>query len=294
VIKLVITDLDNTIYNWVDFYVPSFNAMVGELARLTKIDEESLKQSFKRVHQKHRTSEYAFSIEELDILAHLNRNLTTGEILAKYASAVQAFRRVRSMTLRLYEGVEETFEQIRSNGRRIVGHTDAMMFYAISRIKQLNIEHLFDGIVAPRDHGLPEGVRPEDVRSSSDSSKYETTIPVKDELEPNAVKPDAKVLNKILSDFGVLPFEALYVGDSLNKDIYMAQLCGVHDVYAQYGRNFNPNHYRELVQITHWSEDDVAREFNLKKLNVVPSFSLSSFSDLLRVIQEIEGQNRDA
>lgn len=129
-IKLLITDLDNTIYNWVDFYVPSFNSMVQELSRITAIDERALRESFKRVHQKHRTTEYAFSIEELDVLSQTDAGLTVPEKLQKYDSAINAFRKIRKEALRLYEGVKETLEMFRNTGMKIVGHTDAMMFYA--------------------------------------------------------------------------------------------------------------------------------------------------------------------
>ena len=65
--KVLITDLDNTIYNWVDFFAPSFRAMLGEMVHLTSLDEDTLISSFQRVYQRHGTSEYSFAIEELDL-----------------------------------------------------------------------------------------------------------------------------------------------------------------------------------------------------------------------------------
>lgn len=287
-IKVIIADLDDTIYNFVDFYVPGFNAMVKELSRLTGIDERALRESFKRVHQKHKTTEYAFSIQELDVLAETNAGLTIPEILHKYKSAIIAFRVTRKKTLHLYDGVKETLEKLRSDGRKIVGYTDAMMFYAVHRIKELRVEQLFDGLVAPRDHGIPSGTRAEDVRYYDSPEPYETSIPFKKELEPSILKPNPEGLNEILRYFDVKPAEAVYVGDSLHKDIYMAQRCGIHDVYAQYGRQHDPDHYRQLVDITHWTEEDVARELELKELNISPSFSICCFGELIDVIQNIE------
>jgi len=72
-IKLLVTDLDNTTYNWIDFYVPSFLAMVQELSRFTGIGEDELKASFKRLHQQHKTSEYTFAIQQLDVLREENK-----------------------------------------------------------------------------------------------------------------------------------------------------------------------------------------------------------------------------
>lgn len=292
-IKLVITDLDNTVYNWVDYYVPCFNAMLHELVKITGIDTQTLKESFKRVHQKHRTTEYAFAIEELDVLSGVDCGLTVPEILRKYFIAIDAFRKLRRKTLCLYEGVLETLQELRQRGITIIGHTDAMIFYAVYRLKQLKVENLFDGIVALKDHGLPEGTNPDDVRFYKEAEKYETLIPYKKELEPDAIKPNPQSLEEIVHDFNVNSHEAVYVGDSLNKDIYMAQKCGIHDVLAVYGRDFDPDNYRQLVEITHWTDNDVLRELNLKKENILPSHKISRFSELLTVIGIIEGsQNR--
>ena len=83
-IKLIVTDLDNTIYNWVDFYVPAFNAMLKELNHISGISERQLKQAFKRVHQKHKTTEYAFAIEELDVLPEVQQGKPPRYIREKY------------------------------------------------------------------------------------------------------------------------------------------------------------------------------------------------------------------
>lgn len=288
-IKLIITDLDNTIYNWVDYYAVSFRLMLAELVRITGIEESRLKASFKRVHQRHRTSEYAFAIQELDVLADQDRGLSISERLTKYHSAIYAFRRKRKETLKVYPGVVETLNGLRANGRTIVAHTDAMMFYAVYRLQtQLNIAELFDGLFAPQDHGLPPGTTETDVRYHEDPTKYKCTISVHRELHPNVMKPDPRVLKSILSEFGVQPENAIYVGDSLHKDVWMAQECGVHDVFAAYGRQYDPDNYRLLVEITHWTEDDVARETKLAAFEVKPTHTIYAFPQLLDVIHTIE------
>ena len=287
-IKLVITDLDNTLYNWVDFYVPSFNAMIKELSLLTNIDERVLRSSFKRVHQRHRTTEYAFSIQELDVLAEYNADLTVAEILQKYDSAIKAFRVTRKKTLKLYDGVRKTLEKLRSEGRKIVGLSDAMMFYALHRIKQLGIEDLFDGLVAQRDHDISSGTNLTDVRYYDSIEQYETNIHITKELEPDIMKPNIECLKKILRYFDVERNRVLYVGDSKLKDIYMSQKCRIYDVYAQYGQQYDADNYRQLVEITHWTDEDVKIELKIKELNISPSFVISSFREIIDVIRVIE------
>ncbi len=287
-IKLVITDLDNTLYNWVEYFVPSFNAMLQELVRLTGIDEAALKNSFKRVYQRHRTTEYSFAIQELDVLSKENAGVPLAKVLEKYNSAIRAFQRARRKTLHLYDGVSATLQELRRQDRKIAAHTDAMMFYAEGRLKQLEIEDLFDALVAPRDHGLPPGTRLEDVRYHHTPETYKARIPLKRALEPGLLKPNPQCLRDIMSTFGVAPKETVYVGDSLHKDVRMAQLSGVHDIYAAYGRQINPEHYRELVGITHWTDEDVIREKDLQAVTVKPRFTIQRFPELLQVVRDIE------
>ena len=176
VIDLFITDLDNTLYDWVDYYVPSFLAMIEELATITGVSVPDLKSSFKKLHEKYGTSEYSFAIFELDVLAKANSGLTANQILEKYAPAIKAFRSTRKRTLRLFPGVKETLAELKGCGIKLVALTDSLMFHAVARLKRLEIEDLFSGIFAPPDHGLPPGVIEQDVRYFSDDTRYVRSI----------------------------------------------------------------------------------------------------------------------
>ena len=38
--KLLITDLDDTLYDWLGYFIPSFYGMVDEIASITKINKD--------------------------------------------------------------------------------------------------------------------------------------------------------------------------------------------------------------------------------------------------------------
>ena len=63
----------------------------------------------------------------------------------------------------------------------------------------------------------------------------------------------------------------------------MAKEVGMTAVWANYGRNFSPDCWKILVQITHWTKKDVLREEELKKAfgNVKPDFIINDFSEIL-------------
>ena len=77
-IELLITDLDNTLYDWFDFWYHSFTAMLDQIVAISGIPREKLEPEIKKIYEKHGTSEYSFLIEELEPLlaeALFNRGL---------------------------------------------------------------------------------------------------------------------------------------------------------------------------------------------------------------------------
>lgn len=286
-LKLLITDLDNTLYDWVGFYIPSFLAMIAELSRLSGHTEDDLKAAFKRVHQRHRSTEYAFAIEELDILGGERNGNSVSERLSKYAPAIHAFRDQRSKLLRLYSGVAETLEQCKKNGMIVAAITDTTTYYASRRLEQLGIDHLFDVLCAPADPGVPGKIDPRAVRKYADA-RYEVAVPVvlpSDELS----KPDPRLVDRLISYVGVERSEAILIGDSMYRDISMARRAGVWDVHAAYGTQVDPSFYRELLLITYLTPTDVyGKEMDL----VTPTFKINAFPELLAIIRDIESQAR--
>ena len=45
--KLLITDLDDTLYDWAGFFVPAFYAMVDEIVAITGLDRDGLLREYR-------------------------------------------------------------------------------------------------------------------------------------------------------------------------------------------------------------------------------------------------------
>ena len=87
-------------------------------------------------------------------------------------------------------------------------------------------------------------------------------------------------LDRLRSRLDASPSETVYVGDSLMKDIAMAQDVGVFDVLTEYGAVHDPSAYRLLQQVSHWNEDDVQREIRISaRPHVQPSYILKDRFD---------------
>lgn len=285
-IKLVVCDLDNTLYDWVGSFVPAFDAMLGELVAASGVSETQLLDSFQRVHQQHGTSEYALAVAELDVLN--NDGLTTQERLGRYGPALDAFRSARRANLMAYPDVLQTLQQLKQDGRTLVAHSDAMVSYAVARLCHLRLLDLFDGLWAIADHPLPAGVSQAEL---AHRTGHETRIPGfrwGRELDPDERKPALHVLEEILRCTGASAAEAVYVGDSLIRDVLLAQRAGVADVFAAYGRRTDDDHYQRLIEISHWTPSQVIDERRLAAQNVQPTTSIEGFGEILTVVQNLD------
>jgi phosphoglycolate phosphatase-like HAD superfamily hydrolase len=66
--SVLITDLDNTLFDWFTIWYESFNALISKVSEISGIDRDTLIQEAKPIHQNHGTAEFAFILEELPSL----------------------------------------------------------------------------------------------------------------------------------------------------------------------------------------------------------------------------------
>lgn len=271
-VSLLITDLDNTLYDWVSSFVPAFYAMVERASEILSIDQESLLDELRSVHQRHGNAEHPFALLETKIVAGRLNSLSYDEQRVTLDPAFYAFNSARKRSLTLYDGVEDTLQAITAAGVPIVAHTDARAPNSLYRIRALGLERYISRLYTPRQM----------------SASLHLTAPINETdflrlLPSEDRKPHPKTLIDICKDFGVSPEEALYVGDSLSRDIYMASSAGTLSAWARYGTEVDPSMWSRLVRVTHWTDADIRRESSLKAeaSNVRPDETLFKFSDIL-------------
>jgi FMN phosphatase YigB (HAD superfamily) len=275
----LITDLDNTLFDWVDVWVKSFTRMLDKVVEISQIPREILIPEIANIHQQHGTSEYAFLLEELPSL----RSFCGGSnVLETFTPAIDAFRVARRANLKLFPGVIETLAHVRAQGTLVIGYTESMSFYSNYRIKKLGLDGVLDYLFSPEDHPIPTHISREDYRKYP-ASYYELTSTAQRFTPKGSKKPDTAVLNKILNEVAMDRKDCAYIGDSLMKDIAMANDCGVTSVWARYGQAHTREEYNLLRQVTHWTAEEVEREKRLNaREHVVPDFTASTeFAELL-------------
>jgi phosphoglycolate phosphatase len=287
--SVLITDVDNTLFDWLHVWHTAFSAMLTELLRLSGLDEEVLLAEIRKVHQRAGTSEYAFLIGELEVLRGPAGDTP---VLDFYAPAIDAFRAARQQSLDLYPGVLATLQELGRRGTLLVCYTDSLAYYSQYRFRKLGLDHLIDYLYSPPDHELPEGLSREAVRFY-DPAHYQLARTEHRFTPPGELKPNPNILLSILSGLNVPLDEAVYVGDSPHKDVWMAQHAGITDAIAAYGAAHDGEAYALLRKVSHWPEKDVKREKALLAgSDVVSTYTLDRFDQLLEYIEFTKFEER--
>lgn len=278
--RLLITDLDNTLYDWVTFFSTAFMSMVEELSQLLSVPEEQLLTEFQTLHQKYGTSEPPFAAMELPSVIHAYPGYSPRKLAMKIHPAFHRFNSERVRMLQLYPGVAETLTQLGKLGMDVVGHTEASSENAYFRLKKLNIHHLIRKLYVLESHISPHPY-PERLDEIAPPRGYIETVPRTER------KPNPRLLLDICQREGYLPAETLYVGDSVTRDIGMAHEAGITSAWARYGTLYERRCWDALVRVSHWTPDDVERESRLRDVakSIKATYTLASFSDLVPIVE---------
>ena len=271
--KLLITDLDDTLYSWTGFYVPAFYAMAEEVSRLTGIGMERLLDEYRGVHQEKGTLEYPFATIRLPSVREFCHGKTDQEMKEALQPAFTVFNKIRTERLQLYPGVEETLRQLDSRGVRIIGFTDSGELNGFYRLQMLGISDLFSRIyVSNYEYHLPDHVvRDSRIREAENG------------------KPDPELLCRIIAEEGLDKTEAVYMGDSLTKDIYMAREAGVTSIRCCYPPDQNAAEYEQkLIRISSWTEEVFRKETELRRRceeeGVCPDYVITDYREILDIV----------
>eukprot|EP00768_Dysnectes_brevis_P004557 gnl/Dysnectes_brevis/3284_a4117_676.p1 GENE.gnl/Dysnectes_brevis/3284_a4117_676~~gnl/Dysnectes_brevis/3284_a4117_676.p1 ORF type:complete len:290 (+),score=-62.55 gnl/Dysnectes_brevis/3284_a4117_676:119-988(+) len=278
--SVLITDLDNTLFDWFDIWCATFIPMLEKVVEISGIPKEVLIQEIKPIHRKHGTAEYAFVLEELPSLKNMYGSREN--IIEALNPAIHLARSNRIKHMRLFSGVYDTLTELKCRRVRVIAYTESKEWYTKYRLQRLGLDFFIERVYSPRDHQeipINDGER---TKLSFANIKFLNT-PV------NEFKPNPKLLLDIINELDVEKDECVYIGDSEIKDIDMAKDAGVTSVFAKYGVGHfeeRPDDYNLLRDVTHWTSEEVERERALKEKGVrhKADFSINNFSELLDII----------
>jgi FMN phosphatase YigB (HAD superfamily) len=255
-VRLLVTDLDNTLWDWFQAWHVSFSAMLNKLSIISGVPTEKLEQEIRKIHQLRGTTEYTYLINEIPSIQPGSPEIDVRRI---YKSALVELSSKRGNATKLYPGVRETLMKVRAANVPIVAYTESVAYWTEWRIKRTRLDGVINVLYSSPDHDFPAGTDIEDLRTHpkehyglKDTSHAHVPIGV--------TKPNALILNQVLSDYRVSRTETAYVGDSLMKDVAMANSVGVWAVHAKYSQAHRREEYDLLRRVSHWTDEDIERE----------------------------------
>lgn len=280
--SVLITDLDNTLFDWVEIWHKTFATLFDHVVKQTGLDPAEIKDSIRPVHQKHGTSEYSFVLQEVDLLAPF---IGENEAHVVFADAINASQEARRSALILYPTVMETLQGLKKAGCVVVGYTESMAFYTSYRVRKMGLDGVIDVLYSPEDHDIPTNLDLDQIRKYP-AGHYNFEKTRHEHTPKGELKPNPHILKMIIDGIGAAPDDCVYVGDSLYKDIAMAKDAGVDHAWAKYGTAQHRDEYKLLREVTHWTNEDVEREKRIKQRDVEPDHVLKNqFDEILKVFE---------
>ena len=285
----LITDLDNTLYNWVDFFAPSFRGAVHALHKATGISEDLISHSFREVFQERGSLEYPAQARELAIFA----NTSQTELEALNRVIFGSFNRVFNATLRLYDGALECLNWCYGNRIPVIALTNAPLSLARRRLIHLGVNKYFKALAAPR--SFEQGERssriepnlalfPEDEDPSR--RRLDDRLNCIYELSDSEMKPSPAGFERIMSDLMRQDSSAFAIGDSLLKDLAPAHKLGAVTIWAKFGTKVDLNNMQTLYGITPWSAKQIETAYCSK---FEPDYTAESWQDVTGFLKRSVG-----
>ncbi len=219
-IQAIIFDLDNTLTDFMKMKHAAIDAAVdGMIDAGLKLSRTEISEKIYKVYDREGI-EYQ---QEFDLFLKEELDRIDYKILT---SAIVAYRRARDSYLVLYPHVNLTLMELAKRGLRLAVVSDAPRFQAWLRLAHLQLQHIFDPVIAFEDTGER--------------------------------KPSPKPFRRALEILGIGPEQAIHIGDWPERDMVGAKKAGIRTAFARYGDTFGTqdsgadyevNDIYELVEI---------------------------------------------
>ena len=293
-LSLFVTDIDNTLFDWVSYYVHAFGGMLKHVEKTLGIPYQILAAEAKDVFVRHGSIEYPFLVQELpSVVRHFG-----DDIDAMLGQAVRparlAFNAAAEPFLKPYEGVEKTLAELKKRHPTvpIVALTDAPRYVAMWKLNKLGLLPRFDAVYGLPDPRIPTSaehgrvkVDPEILLKHLQQNDFGFTGRIR-VLPDDYEKPGTKGLKMVLMDHEldedpVLRHRVVWVGDNQRKDVGLGRKLGVRTAWAAYGRP-DPQLVERLIVFS--PPQNIHKNAALdgqEAKDTAPDWTLAQFSDLL-------------
>lgn len=223
----VLWDGDNTIWDWMQYAVPAYEAMCTEIAGIAGRSFNETADAMREFYSFHGTLEHEGLIQGLESsgffrnVADFNREQTILQVQTRFAT-------VRRQHLHVYPGIAKAMRDFHQEG--VVQHilTDAPARQALARLSHSKLSPYIDTVFA-----MPSGEIkdiPLSLKKTSAKDAYQPRVVIVSEEKPhtNLERLLAMTRDQIARHVGM-------IGDNATKDMALGERYGMRGVHAAYG-----------------------------------------------------------
>jgi len=291
--KILLFDIDNTLHDWVAYFVPAHTALLEALSLGSGIPVTELVASMREVYEGVETLEYGFVAQETPALKNFFGTsaafLKNAPLLAK---AKEAFARVRAEKFRLYDGVKEGLKKLREHPAHplLCAITDAPIFQASQRLRKGGIDHLFDVLFAqgnplPPPEFIPPTILADERSGRFDVATQQITLPPAMEKPWTDLNWVREQLEKRFPEKQIAVKDMVVIGDHPKKDGGLAARYQLPFIQAGYGPSKDEAAWKKLAE---WAPTRVRAKNVAEKTiaEIKPTCVAQSFEEVVRFLEE--------
>jgi phosphoglycolate phosphatase-like HAD superfamily hydrolase len=143
----IVWDGDNTLWPWVSYAAPAYEAMCQIIAQESGKSEDEVADAMRTIYAEAGTMEYANLIQDLGTKGFFD-GMPNYDQHAMVDKVQQTFSNIRRKKLKLYAGIKEVVETVHENNIINIMITDAPEYQAQMRMKRSHLAKYMDGIFA--------------------------------------------------------------------------------------------------------------------------------------------------
>jgi len=243
-IKLVVTDMDNTLYSFSKYVSAGVRDGVKDLSRKTGIAEDVLYKSIGKEMDTYGSFSYPWSIE-LALSGKLKVGKPGGMSYEQFRTTLsdpfwKTIERSLEQNGLAFPQVLPTLEAIRAKQIPVVVLTNASHSIGVKRLDAMGLTRskLVDRMYVMENPPEPVGLAPELIKHGRE--RINIMAAIKNDLKsiepiPKAwEKPDPRGMHQVLQTYNLRPRQVLMVGDSVKNDIGLAHATGTRGLLVRY------------------------------------------------------------
>lgn len=231
-IEIALWDADNTIWDWVAYAAPAYEAMCASIATETGRGEDDVAAAMKSFYSSVGTMEHEGLIQGMESHGFFKnvKNFNREDLIIK---AQKAFSVARKKNLHVFPGIQKVFKEFHDRGIKNGIITDAPEFQARMRLKHSRLTQYIDPELVFTMAKNEISNLPKVFQDKEKKGEYETGVKAKIVRVEKPYTDLEEILRRTREE---IRSHVIIIGDNRSKDMQLAYRYGSRGIHVLYGQ----------------------------------------------------------